>query len=74
MARRKKSIVSWKKVLGITKAKRDFARKTGIPTTKSGRQAKLGRAMGCSVVLAAGAGLLLVLAAGVWTALPRLLV
>lgn len=72
MARRKKSIVSWNKVLGITKAKRDFARKTGIPTSKSGRQAKIGRAMGCSVVLAAGAGVLLALSAGAWLALPRL--
>ncbi|MEN5059318.1 hypothetical protein [Luteimonas sp. TWI1416] len=73
MARRKKSVVSWNKVLGVTKAKRDFARMTGIPTTRSGRQAKLGRAMGCSVVLAAGAGVVLVLVAGAWVAFPSAL-
>jgi len=73
MVRRKKSIVSWNKVLGVTKAKRDFARMTGIPTTRSGRQAKLGRAMGCSVVLAAGAGIVLALIAGAWTVLPTAL-
>ncbi|UNK41967.1 hypothetical protein MNO14_13555 [Luteimonas sp. S4-F44] len=73
MARRKKSIVSWNKVLGVTKAKRDFARMTGIPTTRSGRQAKLGRAMGCSVVLVAGAGVVLALVAGAWMVLPTAL-
>ena len=34
---------SWKRFLGITKAKRSISRKTGIPLTKSGRQQKLGR-------------------------------
>lgn len=34
---------SWKRFLGITKVKRDIARKTGIPLTKSGRQQKIGR-------------------------------
>lgn len=33
---------SWKRALGITQAKQDFARKTGIPTTKSGVERKLG--------------------------------
>ena len=27
---------SWKRALGITRAKQNFARKTGIPTTKGG--------------------------------------
>lgn len=44
---KKKSIpglsFSWKRALGITKAKRKIAKATGIPTTKKGRQAKLGR-------------------------------
>ena len=31
---------SWKRALGITKAKRKIARATGIPTTKAGRQRK----------------------------------
>lgn len=37
---------SWKKALGITKAKRKIAKTTGIPTTKSGRRNKLGRMLG----------------------------
>lgn len=38
---------SWKRALGVTKAKRKIARVTGIPTTRSGRQRKVGKAMGC---------------------------
>jgi len=34
---------SWKRALGITKAKRSVAKATGIPTTKSGRRQKVGR-------------------------------
>ena len=34
---------SWKRATGITKAKQNFARKTGIPTTKAGRQRKAER-------------------------------
>lgn len=37
---------SWKRALGVTSAKRRFARATGIPTTRSGRRAKLGRILG----------------------------
>lgn len=33
---------SWKRLLGITGAKQSFARKTGIPTTKTGMERKLG--------------------------------
>lgn len=33
---------SWKRALGITSAKQKFARETGIPTTKSGLERKLG--------------------------------
>lgn len=48
MAKRRKKLIpglsfSWKRVLGITKVKRKIARATGIPTTKQGRRAKLGR-------------------------------
>ena len=50
MARKKKLIpglsFSWKRALGITSAKRKFAKATGIPTTRSGRQRKLGRWLG----------------------------
>jgi hypothetical protein len=37
---------SWKRAFGITKAKRKFAKATGIPTSKSGRRAKLGKLFG----------------------------
>lgn len=48
---KKKSVIpglsfSVNKALGITKAKRKIAKATGIPTTKSGRQAKAGRMLG----------------------------
>lgn len=33
---------SWKRALGITSVKQNFARKTGIPTSKSGIDRKLG--------------------------------
>lgn len=35
--------ISWKKLLGITKLKRWFTSKTGIPTTEAGIQRKIGR-------------------------------
>lgn len=34
---------SWKRALGVTKAKRKIAKMTGIPTTRSGRRSKVGR-------------------------------
>lgn len=51
MAKRKKSLIpglsfSYKKALGITKAKRKIAKATGIPTTKSGRRSKVVRILG----------------------------
>lgn len=33
---------SWKRALGITRAKQRLARANGIPLTKAGRQHKLG--------------------------------
>ena len=50
MAKKKKGIpglsFSWKRALGITKAKRKVAKATGIPTTKSGRRQKVGKLFG----------------------------
>ena len=47
MARKKKLIpglsFSWKRAFGVTKAKRKWAKWTGVPTTKSGRRQKVGR-------------------------------
>ena len=34
---------SWKRALGVTKVKCDFARATGIPTTRSGLERKIGK-------------------------------
>lgn len=34
---------SWKRALGVTKLKQKVARKTGIPTTKTGIQRKVGK-------------------------------
>lgn len=47
----KKSIIpglsfSWKRALGISSVKRKIAKATGIPTTRSGRQKKLGKILG----------------------------
>ena len=36
---------SWKRALGITRARQRFARKTGIPTTRAGMERKVGRAV-----------------------------
>jgi len=33
---------SWKRALGITQARQQFARKTGIPTSKAGLERKIG--------------------------------
>ena len=57
---------SWKRAVGITRAKNKISRATGIPLTKSGRQRKIGKMVtggsGCALVLGAGV-LLLTLAA-----------
>lgn len=37
---------SAKRALGVTKAKTKIAKATGIPTTKAGRQKKLGKLFG----------------------------
>lgn len=36
---------SWKRVLGVSKLKRDFAKATGIPTTRNGIERKIGNAV-----------------------------
>jgi hypothetical protein len=42
---------SWKRAVGISGAKNRLSRQIGIPLTKSGRQRKMGRMMGCCVLL-----------------------
>ena len=41
---------SLNRALGISSAKRRISKTTGIPTTKSGRQKKIGRAVTKSIV------------------------
>lgn len=36
---------SWKRALGVIQAKQQFARQTGIPTSKSGLERKIGKAI-----------------------------
>lgn len=49
---------SWNRFLGISAAKSRISRRIGIPLTRSGRQRKMGKAMGCAIPL-----VLLILAA-----------
>ena len=50
MAKRKSLIpglsFSWKRAVGVSSAKRKIAKATGIPTTRSGRQKKVGKLFG----------------------------
>ena len=42
---------SWKRAVGITRAKQQISRSIGIPLTRSGRQRKLGKAVGGGCVV-----------------------
>lgn len=42
---------SWKRAIGISQAKSRLSRKLGVPLTQSGRQRKIGRGLGCCMVL-----------------------
>lgn len=48
---------SWRRALGISGAKNRLSRQLGVPLTKSGRQRRVGRELGCIVPLVIGAGL-----------------
>lgn len=41
---------SWKRLLGITSAKQSFARKTGVPTSRSGLERKIGNLVLKSII------------------------
>lgn len=56
---------SWRRALGVTKAKRRIAKFTGIPTTRSGRRAKAGRLMGCATYLFVGLAAIVMMIAGI---------
>jgi len=38
---------SWKRALGVSQAQARLSRKFGIPLSRSGRQRKIGRSLGC---------------------------
>jgi len=40
---------SWKRAIGISGAKARLSRKIGIPLSRSGRQRKVGRMLGCLI-------------------------
>jgi hypothetical protein len=42
---------SWNRLLGISAAKARLSRQIGIPLTRSGRQRKVGAAMGCMLIV-----------------------
>ncbi len=56
MTRRRRGIpglsFSWKRAIGLSAAKARLSRQIGIPLTRSGRQRKVARAMGCCVPFA----------------------
>jgi hypothetical protein len=43
--------LSWKRAVGITRAKQQISRATGIPLTRSGRQRKVGKMLGGGCVV-----------------------
>ncbi len=54
---------SWKRFLGISQAKARISQKIGIPLSRSGRQRKIGAAMGCLIIILA---LLLIIGFLLW--------
>jgi len=42
---------SWKRALGVSQAQARLSRQIGIPLSRSGRQRKIGRSLGCCWVL-----------------------
>jgi hypothetical protein len=43
---------SWRRASGLSATKGRLSRKLGIPLSRSGRQRKVGRAMGCCIPMA----------------------
>ena len=43
---------SWRRALGISQAQAKLSRQIGIPLSRSGRQRKVGRGLGCAIPLA----------------------
>ena len=43
---------SWRRALGISQAQARLSRHLGVPLSRSGRRRKVGRSMGCGVLVA----------------------
>ena len=54
---------SWKRASGISAAKGKLSRAIGVPLTRSGRQRKVGRSMGCCVAITFLLGMCLLMVA-----------
>ena len=63
MAKRRKYGLSWswKRAIGVSSMRGKIARATDIPTTRQGRQRKVGRMLGCGWIIAGFGVLILVL-------------
>ena len=55
---------SLKRALGISSAKAKISRTIGVPLTKSGRQRKVGKALGCMIPIVIGIGSILIIILG----------
>jgi hypothetical protein len=44
---------SWRRALGVSQAQAKLSRQIGIPLSRSGRQRKIGRSVGCCWILLA---------------------
>ena len=42
---------SWRRALGVSQAQAKLSRQLGVPLSRSGRQRKVGRSLGCCWVL-----------------------
>jgi hypothetical protein len=51
MGRRYGFSFSWKRAIGLSAAKGRLSRRIGIPLTRTGRRQKVGRMVGCGLVL-----------------------
>ncbi len=53
MARKFGLSFSWKRAIGLSALKGKISRQIGIPLTRSGRRQKVGRSLGCCVMIVA---------------------
>ncbi|HLO68819.1 MAG TPA: hypothetical protein VK188_17470 [Holophaga sp.] len=50
---------SWRRALGVSQAQARLSRRIGVPLSRSGRQRRAGRMMGCCLPLLLGLGALI---------------